>query len=370
MRTPPLSVAMADTVLSRYADLPPAWSHEYGALFLGLLAVWRRTGEARYFDYLRRHIDAVVDAEGNIADYQPEKYRLDDLVSGRLLLPLLDATGDERYRRAAAHLRRQLDRHPRTDDGGFWHNGGLEGQMLLDGIYMGAPFYAEYALRFEDASALDDAVRQPLLVVAHSRDAASGLYYHGWDEVRTQPWADPASGCSPSFWGRATGWYAMALVDLLSIVPRSHPRWPELLAAYRDLMRALVAVQDPESGLWWHVLDQGDRQGNYLEASASFMILYALARGVEGGFLDQAGPERAAVDRAWTGATARLLREDDHGLTVRQVCKTAGLGGKPERDGSFAYYCSEPVVENDYKGIAGVLLAASVCDYGLPNNAK
>jgi unsaturated rhamnogalacturonyl hydrolase len=349
---------MADTVLKRFDTLPPSWSHEYGAMFMGLLDVWRQTGDRRYFDFVKRHIDAVVGPDGSIAGYVREKYSLDDLISGRLLFPLYDETGDERYRKAAATLRDHLRGHPRTSDGGFWHKGELTSQMLLDGVYMGAPFYAEYARRENDPEGMNDAIRQPLLLVEHSRDGASGLFYHGWNEDRKQSWANPETGCSPSFWGRALGWYSMALADLLDIAPKTHPQYAELLAAYKDLMRALLKVQDPESGLWWHVLDQGGRKGNYLEASASLMFLYALARGISRGHLP-AEPFRAAVDKGFAGATERLVGEEGDLLTVKNVCKTAGLGVKPGRDGSFDYYISEPVVDNDFKGFAGFLLAAS-----------
>lgn len=357
----PWSVRMADTVLKRWEKLPPSWSHEYGAMFQGLLEVWRQSGDQRYFDYVKRHIDAVVDANGAIAGYDREKYKLDDIVSGGMLFPLLDKTGDDRYRKAAATLRDHFRSHPRTSDGGFWHNGSLTNQMLMDGIYMGAPFYAEYAKRENDAQGLDDAINQALLIVRHNRDAATGLYRHGWDEDKKQFWADPETGCSPSFWGRATGWYSMALSDLLDIVPESHPRYAELLDAYRKLMQALAKVQDPASGLWWHVLDQGDREGNYLEASASLMILYATARGVVTSRLP-AEPFRAVADKAFAGATQRLIAVENDMLTVKQVCKTAGLGVTPHRDGSFAYYISEPIVDNDFKGVAGFLLAASACE--------
>lgn len=354
----PWSVKMADAVLERFAELPPSWSHEYGAVFLGLIDIWRKTGDKRYFDFVKRHIDAVVGPNGEITGYDRSRYRLDDIISGRLLFPLFDETGDERYRTAARTLRDHFRSHPRTTDGGFWHNGELPNQMLLDGIYMGAPFYAEYAKRENDAEGLDDAIRQPLLLVEHSRDGASGLFYHGWNEDKKQSWANSETGCSPSFWGRALGWYAMALTDLLGIVPESHPRYAELLAAYKDLMRALVAVQDPGSGLWWHVLDQGAREGNYLEASASLMFLRALAEGVAKGYLPE-DPYRVAADRAFAGATGRLVGDDGGLPGVKNVCKTAGLGVRPGRDGSFAYYISEPIVDNDLKGFAGFLLAAS-----------
>lgn len=357
----PWSIRMADTVLARWADLPPAWSHEYGALFQGLLEVWKQTEDPRYLDYVKKHIDAVVDPQGRIAGYDKDKYKLDDLVSGRMLFTLLDRTGDPRYRQAAATLREQYRTHPRTSDGGFWHAGALANQMWLDGAYMGAPFYAEYAVRHEDREALDDAVRQPILLREHCRNAESGLLYHGWDESKQQAWADRKTGCSPSFWGRCTGWYFMALSDLLDIVPFSHPRYLELLATYRGLAWALLAVRTPDGGLWRLVLDQGERAGNYVEASATFMFLYGLGRGVSRGILPE-GVFREAARKGFTAARSLLVRSDGKLLSVKDVCKTAGLGVKPGRDGSFGYYISEPVVENDLKGVAAFLLAASACE--------
>lgn len=357
----PWSVKMADTVLSRWEDLPPSWSHEYAAMFQGMLGVWRGTGDKRYFNYVKRHIDAVLDASGVITGYTREKYSLDDLISGRMLFPLFDETGDARYKKAAATLREHYDHHPRTNEGGFWHNGGLTHQMFLDGIYMGTPFYAEYAVRAKDDKALADAIAQPLMLAAHNRDATTGLFYQGYNEDRSESWANPQTGCSRSFMGRATGWYVMALADLLDIVPREHAGYGELLNVFTELMAAVFRVQDPASGAWWQVLDQGGREGNYLESSASFMFLYAAARGLAQGNLSPEG-FRGAVEKGFAGCVKQFIREEGGLLTVTSVCKTAGLGVKPGRDGSFAYYISEPVAENDYKGVAGFLLAASACE--------
>lgn len=355
----PWSVRMADTVLRRWADLSPSWSHEYGVMFKGLLDVWEITGDPRYFDYVKRHIDAVIDENGVIAGYALHHFSLDHLVSGRLLFPLLERTGDTRYRKAIALLRNQFHHHPRTRDGGFWHAGTLSNQMLLDGIYMGVPFYAQCAQGDNDAAAMNDAIRQVMLLVEHNRDVKTGLFYHGWDEDRKQLWADPGTGTSPSFWGRATGWYAMAIVDLLDYVPGSSFQRQTLIDVLQALMTALVRVQDPVRGLWWQVLDQGKREGNYLEASASLMILYALGKGIRKGYLTEEMFCRA-FDRGYDGALEHLLRiEADGLLTVRNICRTAGLGVKPGRDGSFSYYVSEPVVENDHKGIAGFILASA-----------
>ena len=353
------SVRMADTVLARWADLPPAWSHEYGVLFKGLFAVWRKTGDSRYFDYVKRHIDAVVDADGAITGYALDHFSLDHLNSGRLLFPLLEKTNDARYQKAIDTLRDQYRHHPRTGDGGFWHNGELKNQMMLDGIYMGAPFYAECGIADNDAAAIDDALRQVMLIVKHNREARTGLFYHGWDEGRTTGWANSETGCSANFWGRATGWYSMAIVDLLELLPANHARRDDLLTTLKGLMEALVHVQDSESGLWWNVLDQGNRQANYLEASGSLMFLYSLGCGITRGYF-LAADFRHCLDKGFSGALKHLIREESDGsLSVRQVCKTAGLGGKPGRDGSFAYYNSEPIVDNDFKGIAAFLLAAN-----------
>jgi unsaturated rhamnogalacturonyl hydrolase len=353
------SVRMADTVLARWASLPAAWNHEYGVLFKALLDVWRRTGDERYYGYVKRSVDAVIDADGAIAGYELEHFSLDHLNSGRLLFPLLESTEDVRYRLAIGTLREQYCRHPRNGAGGFWHNGAMPRQMLLDGTYMGAPFYAECGCAENDPAAIDDALLQIFLLAEHNRDAGTGLFFQGWDETRTQSWANPRTGCSGSFWGRATGWYAMAMADLLEIVPAGHARRAELASVFKSLLEALACVQDRASGLWWNVLDQGGREGNYLEASASLMFLYAFARGIGLGML--AEPRfRAVLDKGFDGALQFLLREEEDGLlSVLHVCKTAGLGGRPGRDGSFAYYNSEPVVENDFKGVAAFILAAN-----------
>lgn len=351
------SVRMADATLARWPALPPAWSHEYGVLFKALMAVARSTGTTRYADYVQQHVDAVVDQRGHIRGYEREHYSLDELNSGRLLFELFDRTGQSHYLNAAATLRLQLDTHPRTRSGGFWHKAKYPNQMFLDGIYMGAPFYAEYAIRKGDAAALDDAVSQVLMPRANQRDDETGLYFHGWDESREQFWANPQTGCSASFWNRATGWYAMAIVDVLELLPSNYPRRQALIDLLGDLMKALLGVQDEKTGLWWQVLDQGPREGNYLEASGSCMIIYALAKGARLRYL-QDEAFHVAAHRAMDGAVRHLVTSEGSMASIRDVCKTAGLGDTPRRDGSFDYYISEPRVADDYKGVAAFMLAA------------
>jgi unsaturated rhamnogalacturonyl hydrolase len=229
--------------------------------------------------------------------------------------------------------------------------------MWLDGIYMAGPFYAQFGRIFDEPSAFDNVAHQILLIEEHTRDPSTGLLYHAWDESKQQRWANPETGCSPHFWGRAMGWYAMALVDVLDYFPEDHPRRDAIIAIFGRMIEALARVQDEASGLWYQVLDQGRRAGNYLEASASCMFVYAIAKGVRKGYLP---PDYLAVARkGYQGIVRDLITVDEQGLvTLEGICSVAGLGGNPYRDGSFEYYVSEKVVPNDYKGVGPFILAS------------
>ncbi len=351
----PWSVRMADSVLRR--QVPFRWRYEHGLALLAILRVWQRTGEARYLDHVRSAIDPMIGANGGIDTYAVEEYNLDQINPGRVLFPLYGLSGDERYKRALSLLREQLRGQPRTSEAGFWHKKIYPHQMWLDGIYMASPFYAEFAQTFDEPAGFDDVARQLTLIEQHTRDARTGLLYHGWDESRQQRWADPATGCSPSVWGRAMGWYAMALVDVLDYWPLDHAARSTIVAILERLAIAVAAVQDPASGLWYQVLDQGGRAGNYLEASASCMFVYALAKAVRRGYL--AGRYAAVAERGYRGVLARLIQVDAQGsVSLTGICGVAGLGGSPYRDGSYEYYVGEPVVTNDYKGVGPFIMAS------------
>jgi len=256
-------------------------------------------------------------------------------------------------------LREQLRKQPRTKEGGFWHKKIYPQQMWLDGLYMAEPFYAQFALRANDTSALSDVARQFLLVARHARDPKTGLFYHEWDAAHAQFWADSATGLSPNFWGRADGWYLMAAMDVLDYLPADHPDRAALVATVRDLADAVAKVQDPVSGLWYQVLDQPNRAGNYHEASASSMFVYALAKGARNGYLDARFADVAR--RGFDGIVRELVTTGSDGLpSLTGICKVAGLGPASDRrrDGSYAYYVSEPVVADDYKGVGAFILAA------------
>ncbi|MFO1475394.1 MAG: glycoside hydrolase family 88 protein [Verrucomicrobiota bacterium] len=356
------SVRMADSEMARRGDSlswkqggAAKWDYTTGLFALALLDLQRCTTNPAYGAWAERTIGSFIAPDGSIHGYKPDEFQLDHLNPGKAVLRLYDATRDPKYLKAAERLRAQLGKQPRTADGGFWHKQRYTNQMWLDGLYMGGPFYAECAVRFhEPASSMDDVARQFLVMAGHAYSTNAGLLYHGWDEKRAQAWADPVTGLSSNFWGRAVGWYAMGLVDALDFVPTNHAKRPELLGLLTNVCSGIRRWQDPKSGLWWQVLDQPGRDGNYLEATASAMFVYAIAKGVNRGWLDRAWLPVAA--RGYEGLQEDLVREDaGGGLSLTRCCSVAGLGFG--RDGSYAYYLREPVVDNDLKGIGPFILA-------------
>lgn len=349
---------MANSVLRRHSPSAARWHYEHGLLLKALEQVWLLVGDDRYFRFIQQTVDRLVDSRGRIKGYALEEYNLDQINPGRALLFLYRMSREPRYEAAIRLLREQLCTHPRTAEGGFWHKKIYPHQMWLDGIYMASPFYAEFGQVFAEPAAFDDVVHQITLIERHTRDPRTGLLYHGWDESRSQRWANAETGCSPNFWGRAMGWFAMAIVDVLDYLPPTHPRRGEVVAIAGRLAEAVAAFQDPATGLWYQVLDQGKRAGNYLEASASCMFSYALAKAVRKGYLGQA--YLSVARRAFQGVVAHLVRVDAQGLVnLTQVCAVAGLGGDPYRDGSFEYYVGERVATNDLKGVGAFILAGT-----------
>jgi unsaturated rhamnogalacturonyl hydrolase len=357
---------MADTAMNglwkdpakNEAGAPSKWTYEQGLVLKGIEGVWLSTGEGKYFQYIQKSMDQFLENDGTIRTYKLDDYNLDNILPGRDLLLLYKVTGQEKYRKAAATLREQLKTHPRTSDGGFWHKKIYPFQMWLDGLYMGEPFYAEYAATFHEDAAFDDIAKQFELMELHARDAKTGLLYHGWDESKQQQWANRETGRSPNFWGRAMGWYAMALVDTLDYFPTSHPRRSELIAILKRLAAATEKYQDPKSGLWYQVLDKGSEKGNYTEASAACMFVYALAKGVRNDYLP--AKYLGVAQRGYKGILDRFIKTDGNGqVNLEGTVSVAGLGGKPYRDGSYEYYLSEKVVTNDPKGVGAFLLASS-----------
>ena len=353
----PWSLRVAESVMRRNPVVSEKWDYTAGLVLLGIERVGTARRDASLLRYVTTNMDRFVQPDGAIRTYRQDEFNLDQINQGRLLFPLYARTKDERYRKAADLLREQLRHHPRTTEGGFWHKQIYPRQMWLDGLYMAEPFYAQYAAEHDDRAAFADVANQFFFAARHTRDVRTGLLYHAWDESRAQKWADSLSGRSPNVWGRAEGWYLMALVDVLDYLPKNDPARPALIAVLRDAADAVRKVQDPATGVWYQVLDQPGRPGNYLEASASSMFVYAFAKGARMGYLDAA--YREAARRGYDGLLAQFVTVGADGLVdINGICQVAGLGGKPYRDGTFDYYVHEPVVANDYKGVGAFILAS------------
>ena len=348
---------MADAVIARNPIVHKEWDYVAGVALLAIQRVGESTKQPRYAAYVKTNMDAVVNPDGTIRSYELEEFNLDQIAQGRLLFNLYATTKADKYRKAIELLREQLRKHPRTSEGGFWHKQVYPNQMWLDGLYMAGPFLAQYGVTFNDTAALSDVTKQILLIARHTRDPRTGLYYHGWDESKSQSWADPNTGLSANFWGRAVGWYAMAIVDVLDYLPVTHPDRPAIIKVLRELATAVSNVQDPVTGLWYQVLDQPNRKGNYHETSASSMFVYALAKGARKGYL---GSEYLDVaKRGYNGLVTRMVSQGPDGLmNLNGIVQVSGLGGKQQRSGSFEYYISEPVVSNDYKGVGPFIMAS------------
>jgi unsaturated rhamnogalacturonyl hydrolase len=325
------------------------WDYTSGLFTLSLL----KFDAPRYLGFAEMAIGSFITTNGTIRMYKPKEYQLDHINPGKTVLALYQLTHEERYRKAAELLRRQLDTQPRTSDGGYWHKQRYPSQMWLDGLYMAAPFEAEYAKLFHQPADFDEVAKQIRLMSAHSYDPATGLFYHGWDESKQQDWADKTTGRSPNFWGRAIGWYGMALVDVLDYFPANHPARPEIVATLQKLCAGMAKYQDAESGLWYQVVDQGSRQGNYLEATVSCMMVYTMAKSVNHGYLSR--DYIPAITKGYTGIVTRLIKLKGDRVALTQCCSVAGLGYG--RDGSYEYYLREPIVDNDLKGVGPFILA-------------
>ena len=333
---------------------PSNWNYIDGCMITALLAMYEITGEARFFDFAERFIDYFVREDGSILSYQQEKYNLDDVNEGRVLFTLYEKTGKAKYRRAADTLRAQLDAQPRTSEGSFWHKKIYPDQVWLDGLYMAQPFSALYEKHFGKGD-YSDILRQVETVRARMFDERKRLYYHGYDASRSVFWADPATGCSANFWLRSIGWFSVALVDLIEIIPEGDTN-ARLREIFAELMAGAAQYADPSTGMYWQVPDQPGREGNYLETSGSSMLAYAMLKGARLGALEK---EYAAKGRkTFDGIGKKYLSFTDGALNLGGICLVAGLGpaNNPRRDGSYAYYVSEPMVSNDAKGVAPFLL--------------
>lgn len=334
----------------------PSWNYMDGCMINAILELYLIKKDSKYLEFADAFIDYFVEEDGRIHSYSPEEYNLDNINAGKTLFELYELTHKEKYRRAMDTIYRQIQGQPRTSTGNFWHKQIYPNQIWLDGLYMAQPFYMQYEATYNDGKGCIDSYEQFLHVYDLMRDTRNGLYYHAYDDSRQMFWCDKVTGLSDSFWLRALGWYAMALIDTMDVMPAFMCREKERLRViYQELIDSMLPYQDEETGMWYQVVNRGGIAPNYLETSGSAIFAFAIMKSVRLGFLDDS--YYSWGKKAFDGICRTRLSEKDGELQLDGICLVAGLGNKEKREGTFDYYMREPIVKNEAKGVAPLILA-------------
>ena len=313
--------------------------------------------------YVKEWADTMATEKGKVFGYKKSNYNVDHICPARIYFDLHDMYGDQdkRYRRVTRMIREQIDSQPRTQSGEFWHKQIYPNQVWLDGFYMALPFYAEYTRRYAPKEQRDslfaDIVHQFVAGAENTYDPATGLFRHAWDESKSMFWCDQQTGLSAHAWGRATGWYAIALVEVLDYLPEDHPGYKTLIGQLNYFLEVLPKWADPKTGMWYQVLDCPERKGNYQEATCSIMFTYAFLKGLRKGYIDDSHADY--IKGLYQKFIDRFIKENPDGtISMTDCCAVGGLGGKQMRKGDFDYYLSEPIIDNDCKGVGPFIWAS------------
>lgn len=332
----------------------PSWNYIDGCMLSSLIELYRLTNNEKYLTFVVNFVDFFVKEDGHIETYNPENYSTDDICESKILFDLYEFTKNEKYLKAIEYSYIQVTKHPRTKEGNFWHKTIYPNQVWLDGIYMIQPFYTRYCAM--KGLGYEDIINQLTNVRNIMFDVNKGLYYHGYDSTKTMFWADKETGLSKSFWLRSIGWFVVGLVDVYGYMKDEEGK-TKIATIFKEAIEGIMKYQDKESKMFYQVVDQGNREGNYLETSGSSMIAYATMKGARLGILDKS--YRHVGEEILNGVINKYLSNKDGKLNLGGICIMAGLGPneKPHRDGTFEYYISEKVVENDAKGVGPLIMA-------------
>ena len=344
--------------LKKYQPYQKYWNYEDGVLLMGCRRMYEASGSREYRDYILRYLEQRVMPDGSIPTYNKDQNNLDDLNCGKVLFFALDETDDPRYLRALEYHMERLHRHPRCQCGSFWHKDIYPNQIWLDGLYMAQPLYMEYETRCNGMENYNDIMQQFRNVRKYLYSEEKGLYFHGFDEARIQPWADPVTGCSANFWSRAMGWWLIAMVDTLEVMnPQVYEHYRELQDLFREAVKGILPYRDTENGLIFQVIDRADAPGNYTESSGSVMVAAAIMKGVRLGTLLE--EKYLSIGREmFESVVENKLRPGEDGVVrLQDICHVAGLGPGNKRNGSLEYYFSEPISADDAKGVGPFMMA-------------
>lgn len=303
---------MTDSMIAHGVE--PDFHYDQATLYTSFEKVYEFLGEESFKEFYASQVDTVVADDGTIPGFNHSHYSLDSYRFGNNALWWYEQTGEEKYKIAADSIKATLDKHPRTPTGGLWHRHEVyPNQMWLDGIYMADTFYAKYVSLFQpdNQTAWDDIALQFDKIDAVTRKE-NNLLVHGYDESKQAVWADPETGAAPLVWGRAVGWYFMALLEVMELFPADHPAQERFLEYYTGLAEGLKNSQD-ELGAWWNVMEERyeDVEGNYLESSASVMFTYGWLKGLNNGIIGDDYFEVAK--KAYKAMVDLFVTENDDG---------------------------------------------------------
>jgi rhamnogalacturonyl hydrolase YesR len=353
-----LSIALADTIMRRHPDpltIPfRNWCYVHGYVLAAFEKLFVSTGNPKYFEYVRTYVDGHVTSAGDVPAFTGES--LDDMMAGTAILGVFEKTGDKRLRHAAERIRRSFDDYPRNTDGGFWHDRGLPHQMWIDGVFMGQMFLARYgALMGDRPACMDEAVRQICVAADRLAKDGSGLFFHGFDESRKASWADRVTGLSPEVWSEGLGWYALVLVEILGLMESTQAGREKVEVILRNLVTGLIREQDPATGLWFQVVDKGERPDNWHDTSGSAMFVYAIQRAIELGVVN-AVPFGPAAQKGYAGIQAKVRVGADGLIDIHDACDGVGV------QNSCREYIDYPRVPNAKEAVGSVLWASVIMD--------
>ncbi|MCM1131070.1 MAG: glycoside hydrolase family 88 protein [Roseburia sp.] len=336
----------------------PAWNYIDGCMMVSLLELYKTTKDEKYLSFVKNFVDYYVHEDGTILGYEKEKYSTDDVSETRVLFDLYAYTKEEKYLKAIELVHEQILTHPRTKEGNFWHKKIYPNQVWLDGLYMMQPFYTRYETQLNKMQNYSDIVQQFKNVYDIMRDPKTGLYYHGYDSSKTMFWADPKTGLSKNFWLRSLGWFTVALIDVYEYMDEQmFDERHTIMEMFKETVDSILKVQDPKSKMFYQVPNFLGREGNYLETSGSSMVAYAILKGVR---LKALPPRYQNIGlEIFEGICNTYLTVKNDDLNLGGICLVAGLGPEKNlrRDGTYEYYMSEPIVENDAKGVGPFIMA-------------
>ncbi|WP_223701490.1 glycoside hydrolase family 88/105 protein [Sutcliffiella deserti] len=341
---------ISETLMNTYttSELPPAnrWHYHQGVFLCGMLRVWEHTSEEKYYDYAKSYVDHLIDDNGNFYFARDE---LDSIQAGLLLFSIYKRTGEKKYEVAARKLRDLYPTLNVTSEGGFWHKDKYPYQMWLDGLYMGGPYALTYARDFQEPELVNMVTHQEQLMRKYTKDAKTGLYYHGWDEKGAQPWVNKDNHCAPEFWGRALGWYGLAVIDMIDLLPSGHPKRDEWIHVVQEYVKSVSTYQDDKSGLWYQVIDKGHLEDNWLETSCSSLFIYTIAKAVSKGYV---GKEYADVAKKGFEGIIQYKAEETEkdGLILKDICIGTSIG-------TYDYYVNRECSQNDLHGAGSFIFA-------------